>query len=76
MVDQGGRGVLPPLYPGDRDVIPCPLYPGYQACGQRVCATCPPSYRRNGMSIFVRLLYSGYAWGKVDVRFRSSTVPL
>jgi hypothetical protein len=34
------------------------------------------SYSRNGMSIFVLLLYSGYAWGKVAVRFRSSTVPL
>jgi hypothetical protein len=33
------------------------------------------SYRRNGMSIFVLLLYSGYAWGKVAARFRSSTVP-
>ena len=27
------------------------------------------------MSIFVLLWYSGYAWGKVAVRFRSSTVP-
>ena len=33
------------------------------------------SYRRNGMSIFVLLLYSGYAVGKVTARFRSSTVP-
>jgi hypothetical protein len=32
-------------------------------------------YRRNGMSIFVLLLYSGYALGKVAARFRSSTVP-
>ena len=35
----------------------------------------PLSYRRNGMSIFVLLLYSGYAWGKVATRFRSSTIP-
>jgi predicted lysophospholipase L1 biosynthesis ABC-type transport system permease subunit len=33
-------------------------------------------YSRNGMSILVLLLYSGYAVGKVAVRFRSSTVPL
>jgi hypothetical protein len=32
-------------------------------------------HRRNGMSILVLLLYSGYAWGKVAARFRSSTVP-
>jgi hypothetical protein len=35
----------------------------------------PLSYSRNGISIFVLLLYSGYALGKVAVRFRSSTVP-
>jgi hypothetical protein len=33
------------------------------------------AYRRNGMSIFVLLLYSGYALGKVAARFRSSTIP-
>ena len=33
------------------------------------------SYRRNGMIIFVLLLYSGYALGKVAARFRSSTIP-
>jgi hypothetical protein len=27
------------------------------------------------MSILVLLLYSGYAFGKVAVRFRSSTIP-
>ena len=37
--------------------------------------THPLSYSRNGMSIFVLLWYSGYAGGKVAVRFRSSTVP-
>lgn len=41
-----------------------------------VCDTYPLSYRRNGMSIFVLPLYSGYALGKVAARFRSSTVPL
>ena len=38
-------------------------------------ATPPLSYRSNGMSIFVLLLYSGYALGKVATRFRSSTIP-
>jgi bifunctional DNA-binding transcriptional regulator/antitoxin component of YhaV-PrlF toxin-antitoxin module len=32
-------------------------------------------YRRSGMSIFILLLYSGHAVGKVAVRFRSSTIP-
>ena len=43
--------------------------------GKNVCATHPLSYRRNGMSIFVLLAYSGYALGKVAARFRSSTIP-
>ena len=34
------------------------------ACDKNVCATHPLSYSRNGMSIFVLLLYSGYAVGK------------
>jgi hypothetical protein len=51
-----------------------------RTCTQRtsdtnVQATLPLSYRRNGMSIFVLLLYSGYIVGKVAVRFRSSTTP-
>ena len=33
------------------------------------------SYRRNGMSIFVLRLYSGYVSGNVTARFRSSTIP-
>ena len=45
------------------------------SCGTNACAAHRLSYRRNGMSIFVLLLYSGYALGKVAVRFRSSTVP-
>jgi hypothetical protein len=32
-------------------------------------------YSRNGMSIFVWLLYSVYVLGKVLARFRSSTIP-
>jgi hypothetical protein len=34
-----------------------------------------PIDRRNGMSILVLLLYSGYAVGKVAVRFLSSMIP-
>ena len=45
------------------------------ACDRNVCATHPLSYSRNGMSILVLLLYSGYAVGKVAARFRSSTIP-
>jgi hypothetical protein len=45
------------------------------ACDENVCATHSLSYRRNGMSIFVLLAYSGYALGKVAARFRSSTIP-
>ena len=40
-----------------------------------VLATHPLAYSRNGMSIFVLLLYSGYALGNVAVRFRSSRIP-
>jgi hypothetical protein len=48
--------------------------PGHlQAHGRR--AACQLSYSRNGMSIFVLFLYSGYAVGKVTVRFRSSMIP-
>ena len=43
--------------------------------GTNACATHRLSYSRNGMSIFVLLLYSGYAAGNVAVRFRSSTIP-
>lgn len=43
-----------------------------QAVTSRRPALC---YRRNGMSIFVLLLYAGYAVGKVAARLRSSTVP-
>jgi hypothetical protein len=47
---------------------------GYaEANGRR--AAYPLSYSRNGISIFVLLLYSGYAVGKVAVRFRSSMIP-
>ena len=45
------------------------------ATHSNVCATHPLSYSRNRMSIFVLLLYSGYALGKVATRFRSSTIP-
>jgi len=49
----------------ERDPAPRPQHRGRQL-----------DYSRNGMSILVLLLYSGYAVGKAAVRFRSSTVPL
>jgi Tetracyclin repressor-like, C-terminal domain len=54
------------------DELFLPLVQNYQATGSSACTL---SYSRNGMSIFVLLLYSGYASGKVAARFRSSTVP-
>ena len=53
----------------------CATHPTVCATHPTVCATHPLSYSRNGMSIFVLLLYSGYALGKVATRFRSSTIP-
>ncbi len=53
----------------------CATHPNVCATHPTVCATHPLSYSRNGMSIFVLLLYSGYALGKVATRFRSSTIP-
>jgi hypothetical protein len=48
---------------------------GLLAVGCMALSSRPLSYSRNGMSIFVLLLYSGYAVGKVTVRFRSSMIP-
>lgn len=46
-----------------------------EACGMMSAPPHALSYSRNGMIIFVLLLYSGYALGKVAARFRSSTIP-